>query len=161
VSKTITVALTAMCLSLGVVTEGLTAPSDPNATIPSVVTKDNTFYITVRNCSPNYNYEQPWIEFAAVTPDPVPTDREADADGVSDIPHTYTTPGNKQFTVRCVLDGEVQTETWKETISVNVLQGDVVQSTASPTLTAAEKKKCKRIDNAAKRRSCLRKQAAD
>ena len=162
--RALIVAVTGVVLTLSLASEGLTAPSAPNATAPATVAQGATFTIIVTNCSPRPTVpeEEAWIYFIVGTPDPIPPDQKAHSDGVSEIPHAFITTGTKSFDVFCNLENpQSDDETlWRETITMTVTSASTGGASA-PTLTAAERKKCKRISNAAKRRACLKKQAAD
>jgi hypothetical protein len=161
--RLVTYALVGVGLSLSLASEGLTATSDPNATAPSQVSRGESFLFTIRNCSPQNTDQEAWIYFQSTNSpvEPVPIEQEAEGDGVSDIPHSYSTTGVKNVLVRCTLETALdELTTWQEALSVSVVEGTTAGQ-SGPSLTAAERKKCKKIDNAAKRKRCLKKQAAD
>jgi hypothetical protein len=149
-----------LSLSVALVSGPLAAADAPNATAPASIGKNQAFSFTIRNCPPPGREALIVFESTDNPLQPTPEERPGDADGTTEVPHSYGTAGPKTLLVRCE-DLGLGSKLWEEPLTIDVVEQASTGTQASPTLTADEKKKCKRIANATKRKACLKKQAAD
>ena len=144
------VALVGVTLSLSLASESL-AGVEPNASVPASVVSGSTFTLTVQNCgSASGPPAFIWVESESDAWDGS-DEQDADADGMTEIPQIFDKAGMHALEVGCIYEGTNSPGNWREILTVTV----------TPALTADERTKCKRIDDRAKRKRCLKKQAAD
>ena len=162
--KALTVAFVGVALSMTLVAEGLASASEPNVTGPTTAKNGETFEFLVRNCGPGlddsgYPTER-YISIDAYDPDGNFAgwhEQPAEVDGETAIPTTIHDPGRWAFHFYC----KNQTDdfhTWGPEIMPVEVYGEGLDA---PTLTAEERKRCRKKKSAKKRRACRKREAAD
>jgi hypothetical protein len=157
--RAVTIALIGVGLSLTLVSEGVAAASEPNVTASATrVKKGEPVDFTARNCSSGSGYTAV-IEVNVTNPDGSVSQQKwaTDTDGETTFGYSFDVTGTYRYEIYCRHEGK---GTWwgPEVITVEVYE-DPVGTT--PTITDAERKKCKKINKKKKRKRCLKQAALD